>query len=211
MSDTGILSDTVTVRRRAQYVSMPWRNGAGVTLEIAREPAPALQWDWRLSLATVARSGPFSDFTGYHRSVSLISGQGFYLDIGAQDRALLTVPGATCIFPGDASTTCTLVQGECCDLSLTVRRPGRILAARCLEVDENSIADLPLGALAQNAIFCLDGVAVVLGSSPYDDEQIQQSVGFQDTLLLGPSSRRWTARAAAGGSATLLLLAWRPA
>ena len=81
--------------RPEQYRSMPWRNGMGVTREIAREPAEGEDFRWRLSLATVASSGPFSSYAGYRRSVTLIEGEGFQLKLGAQDPWVLDRVGAT--------------------------------------------------------------------------------------------------------------------
>ncbi|MFQ9621820.1 MAG: HutD family protein [Enterobacteriaceae bacterium] len=40
---------------------MPWKNGQGVTREVARYPE-AGEYDWRISLATIRQPGPFSAF-----------------------------------------------------------------------------------------------------------------------------------------------------
>lgn len=47
--------------------AQPWRNGGGITHEIARWPEQGDPYDVRISLAEVARSGPFSQFPGYRR------------------------------------------------------------------------------------------------------------------------------------------------
>jgi len=75
------------------------RNGGGVTLEIAREPATGSEFLWRLSLATVAASGPFSMYAGYQRSVTLIGGAGFRLAVDTRDPVVLDSIGAACCFP----------------------------------------------------------------------------------------------------------------
>ena len=59
------------VIRRAEYPTRPWRNGGGISHEIAWHPAD----DWRLSLAEITRDGPFSDYTGFDRTLTVI-GQG---------------------------------------------------------------------------------------------------------------------------------------
>ena len=41
--------------RRRGYVAMPWRNGGGVTFEIAREPQTGTDFDWRLSIEAPQR------------------------------------------------------------------------------------------------------------------------------------------------------------
>ena len=53
---------SATIIRRRDYHAAPWRNGGGVTFEIAREPQGEGAFEWRLSLAQVDRTGPFSDF-----------------------------------------------------------------------------------------------------------------------------------------------------
>src|ERR1700722_4668538 len=111
-----------------RYRSMPWRNGMGVTREIARDPATGEDFRWRLSLATVASSGPFSSYAGYRRSVTLIEGKGFELRVGSQDPLVLDRVGATALFPGDAAARCTLINGPSTDMSLMVRLPGSILS-----------------------------------------------------------------------------------
>jgi environmental stress-induced protein Ves len=52
------------VLRLSDYKRMPWKNDGGVTLEIAVLPSAssAGDFDWRISMATVAADGPFSVF-----------------------------------------------------------------------------------------------------------------------------------------------------
>ena len=51
----------------------PWKNGGGETAEIAVSPAGAGfdDFDWRISTAIVAQSGPFSGFPGVDRVLTL--------------------------------------------------------------------------------------------------------------------------------------------
>lgn len=62
--------------RRADYLTRPWRNGGGVSHEIA--------WgedeDWRLGLAEIDRDGPFSDYTGFDRTLTVVRGEGLSLN-----------------------------------------------------------------------------------------------------------------------------------
>ncbi|HTD03474.1 HutD family protein [Undibacterium sp.] len=59
----------------AARVAAPWKNGGGSTADVLVQPAGAGLEDfgWRLSVATIAGSGPFSDFKGVDRSLSLLS------------------------------------------------------------------------------------------------------------------------------------------
>ncbi len=62
---------------RAAYRRAPWKNGHGTTLDIAI--APGSEPAWRVSLASIERAGPFSDFTGYDRTIVVVNGTGCVL------------------------------------------------------------------------------------------------------------------------------------
>ena len=56
------------------YRMVPWKNGGGATAEIAVDPEGA-GWDefnWRVAIADIRESGPFSSFPGVDRSILLI-------------------------------------------------------------------------------------------------------------------------------------------
>ena len=74
---------------------MPWKNGAGSTTELLIDPPGATLaggFRWRVSMATVAESGPFSSFPGLDRTLLLLEGEGMELDHGPHGRALLPGP-----------------------------------------------------------------------------------------------------------------------
>ena len=76
----------------------PWKNGAGLTREIAFGGASAADFDWRLSVAEVVRDAPFSAFPGIDRCITLLRGAGMHLRAvdGSMDHAL-TTPLLACI------------------------------------------------------------------------------------------------------------------
>jgi environmental stress-induced protein Ves len=195
--------------RRAHYLSMPWRNGAGVTREIARAPAAGSEFLWRLSLATVASSGPFSNYPGYRRSVTLIGGDGFRLDIGDSDRVVLDSIGATAVFAGDVPTGCALIDGPSSDLSLMVREPGRIVSVTRIQCTAAQVTPLPAGAL--KAFFCLSAQAILTiagGLMAGIPGPKQFGLALQDTLLLGPQGGAVSIQPSPIEPAELLLLMW---
>jgi len=59
------------ILRSADHKRMPWKNGGGETVEIAISPQGAglADFDWRVSMATVASDGPFSVFPGIDRTL----------------------------------------------------------------------------------------------------------------------------------------------
>ena len=68
------------VLRAENYRRMPWKNGGGETTEIAVFPAGAGldDFDWRVSMARVESSGPFSVFPGIDRTLAILEGEGHY-------------------------------------------------------------------------------------------------------------------------------------
>jgi environmental stress-induced protein Ves len=67
------------------YRHVPWKNGGGVTIDIAAEYRPGAApggWDgmiWRLSRTRIETPGPFSDLPGYERLLAVIDGSGLVL------------------------------------------------------------------------------------------------------------------------------------
>ena len=104
----------------AEYVTLPWKNGGGWTKEILKVPAEANAFDWRLSLATIERPGPFSSFEGYDRTLILVRGAGVELDFGSNGRTTLRAPGQWVEFDGAWQTQCALIDGPSSDLNLMV-------------------------------------------------------------------------------------------
>lgn len=74
----------VRILRAAGRAAAVWKNGGGVTREIAVFPEGAGMDDfvWRASLAEVAADGPFSAFPGIDRTITLAEGAGMDLTVG---------------------------------------------------------------------------------------------------------------------------------
>jgi environmental stress-induced protein Ves len=188
---------------QAGYRSMRWRNGAGTTQEIARDPASG-EFDWRLSLATLAASGPFSVYAGYQRLVALAGGAGFALTVAAAPPVRLAAPGEHLLFPGEAATGCELLAGACTDLSLMVRRPGAILGVESMALDGERVPLRLAAPLA--AVFCLAGSVVCTpGGAAVEPARLEAF----DTLLLAGGLDVSAARAPGAASARVLVLRWQ--
>ena len=109
--------------RAAEHVIVPWKNGGGVTREVLRadDPADPAQFLWRISIATVAKAGPFSRFPGIERSIAVLSGEGLRLLV---DGVAVTLgpESAPFRFSGDAEVESEMVGGETTDLNAMTRR-----------------------------------------------------------------------------------------
>lgn len=103
---------------------MPWKNGGGETIEISVFPegASLSEFDWRVSMATVASDGPFSAFPGIDRTLSILEGNGMTLLIEGRDPARLTEVDAPLAFPADVATSASLIDGTIVDLNVMTRR-----------------------------------------------------------------------------------------
>jgi uncharacterized protein len=101
----------------------PWKNGAGLTREIALAESDVGGFDWRISLAEVERDAPFSAFPGIDRCIVLLRGAGMRLrsSDGGIDHAL-TQPLAPFRFQGDAVLDATLAGGPSSDFNVMTRR-----------------------------------------------------------------------------------------
>jgi len=110
----------------------PWKNGAGLTREIAFGGASAMDFDWRISLAEVERDAPFSAFAGIERCIVLWRGAGMRLRSadGAIDHALVT-PLAPFRFSGDVALDASLVDGSSSDFNVMTRRGVFCSEVRC--------------------------------------------------------------------------------
>jgi hypothetical protein len=62
-----------------QYRRVPWKNGGGVSTDIAVDDATGGEV-WRLGRTPITVAAPFSDYTGYDRVQALIVGCGLVLD-----------------------------------------------------------------------------------------------------------------------------------
>jgi environmental stress-induced protein Ves len=112
----------------ADAPAAPWRNGGGVTRELAVWPAQG-EWAWRMSVAEVGASGPFSRFDGITRWFAVLCGAGVVLNVrtasdsgeaGASEHRLTVVDAPLC-FDGGAVTDCQLINGPTQDFNLMVR------------------------------------------------------------------------------------------
>lgn len=100
---------------RHSYTRQPWKNGLGVTEEIYRHPGGADEFLFRVSMATLSTSGPFSLFPGIDRTLVLLAGASIRLN--ERELPLLTPID----FPGEAVIHAT-VTATGRDLNLMCRR-----------------------------------------------------------------------------------------
>ncbi|MFK2905810.1 HutD family protein [Dyella ginsengisoli] len=110
--------------RAEALLPVPWRNGQGITREIAVMPPGAGVGDflWRVSLADVVGAAPFSRFPGVDRTIVLIDGAGFRMTLDGTQVHDLTTPCVPFAFPGEAEVAVALAGGPTRDFNLMLRR-----------------------------------------------------------------------------------------
>jgi environmental stress-induced protein Ves len=121
----GKRSFDVRVVDASQHRVMPWKNGLGTTAEIAIDPPDAElggRFRWRLSVADVRSSGPFSAFPGYDRTIMVIEGRGMDLIVGDDAPRRVGRLFAPLVFSGDARVECRLIEGPIRDFNVMVDR-----------------------------------------------------------------------------------------
>lgn len=198
----------------------PWRNGGGLTREVAsgrfdggrdgtvEDSAP---FDWRISIADVSAAGPFSAFPGVDRVITLVEGQLMVLVVdGREERLQLHEPFA---FVGEAATRCALPQGRTRDLNLMTRR-GRCTGS--VEVLDASGGPQWLACGRGQRDTQLAAVVAVVGlagttSVTLDGRTEPVRLGPLDTCLLGRASASVLPSAAVGRCAVVRAHAQVPA
>lgn len=112
--------------RPDDYISMPWKNGLGITTELAKcshdDPRDDSSFLWRISIAGVSEDGPFSIFPNIDRNLMLIKGNGITLDGGSHGVGVLFEEMQVYNFPGDIELSGKLADGPIMDLNLMVDR-----------------------------------------------------------------------------------------
>jgi environmental stress-induced protein Ves len=194
----------MTVRRltRADYRRMPWRNGGGWTTEIAREPAGDHDtFDWRVSIADIARDAGFSRYEGVDRCLVLLEGAGMELRVAGAP-TLLDRRGQSIHFAGEADVDCRLLDGPTRDLNVFTRR------GRCAQRVLFRPLLGPMVLLAEPGVVWL--VHVVAGSAheQHRAEGIEARAG--ETLLVEPNAGQRPCMLAGGGELLLVRLAREP-
>jgi environmental stress-induced protein Ves len=107
----------IELLKPSDYREQRWKNGGGVTHEIAvdAEEPPA----WRMSVATIESDGPFSDFRGYDRTIVAIEGS---VTLSADGREIALAPFEPFLFRGETQVACTIEGSLARDFNVMTMR-----------------------------------------------------------------------------------------
>lgn len=162
----------------ADYLRMPWRNGLGVTTEIARFP-DAGEFDWRISAADVSSDGPFSKFEGYDRIILTLEGEGMILTHKESQARTEIGRYEAWAFSGDWATDCVLCNGPVRDFNVIFRRERYAASVEVVEVVEHTTV---MHETDHTIIYCASGLVECDGFLMSDNE----------TLVITDDERRTT-------------------
>jgi uncharacterized protein len=166
----------VRILRAADTRVMPWKNSGGSTREVMIWPPGAsleTGFDWRVSMADVATSGPFSRFPGYDRLLMVIEGAGITLTGLPDGPRQLMGFAAEAGFAGEQDVAGELINGPVRDFNLITRRST---ATGKLTVFRSSVPSRLSTAQGFAVATVLHGGLRVIG----------QSLAPGDSLLLEP-------------------------
>jgi environmental stress-induced protein Ves len=109
--------------RAAERTAVPWKNGGGTTRDVIVSPAGATleTFDWRISIAEIAGSGPFSRFPGIDRKLAVLQGK-VALTVEGGAPLVLDPHAAALDFHGESAIQADLVDGPSMDLNVMTRR-----------------------------------------------------------------------------------------
>jgi hypothetical protein len=178
----------VLVRAPGQCRQVRWKNGRGVTTELAIWPeGSALErgdFHWRAARARLAEAGPFSEFPGLERILIVIEGLGLLLDHGADAPRAFLRAFEPYPFPGRWRTTAELPHGPIEDLSLLYRPEHVRVQAECLRLGERSVRAPIEGEAA--LLLMLEGTAAL------------RVTGEERPAALAPQHLAWVRHASPG-------------
>jgi hypothetical protein len=153
---------TIQVLRACDRAMTPWKNGGGVTRQIAVFPDDAgmADFDWRVSLALVTAAGPFSAFPGVDRLMLVMEGR-LELEMPGADPMTVVAGGPAAEFPGDAPVSARKPVSPVADVNVMIRR-GRFTAS--LERREIARAAAVVSQDVTMILSPVDGITAALGS-----------------------------------------------
>jgi len=146
----------ITTLDPASYRHAPWKNGGGITIDIAVSMLPGFahgSWEgivWRFSRTAIVTPGPFSDLSGFDRELAVVSGRGLVLETPVEEIDVRQ-PFRPVRFAGETSIVSRLEAGPVEVVNLIGNRSR-------VSIDLSCLAD---GA----AIACPAGVHIIYAAT----------------------------------------------
>jgi uncharacterized protein len=143
--------------RESDYREQPWKNGGGLTREIAvafsddRDKSVL----WRISLATIDRDGHFSEYRGYDRTIVALDADPIELDVDGKHVVLERWQPHE--FRGEAHVACRLRGAATRDLNAMTLRDAFVHDVEIVTSKQRFVLDDDEIAF----VYAIDGAAEV--------------------------------------------------
>jgi environmental stress-induced protein Ves len=151
--------------RASELVEGRWRNGMGVSWDIASEPSASETFDWRFAIARIDADVPFSLYLQVDRIFTLIDGNGLDLDFGGRPSLAVDRLFVPHLYPCDLATFCRLRAGPCRALNLFMRRGQWSATADVLSSGAEITHDGPILLYALQGAADIDGKVLEEGDA----------------------------------------------
>jgi environmental stress-induced protein Ves len=159
--------------------AVPWKNGGGLTREVAVHPEGSGfdDFDWRLSIAEVRAGGPFSAFPGIERHMAVLSGR-LVLSVADSEPLILSPDSPPLRFAGEVAVIAQAPPEPVTDLNLMTRR-GRCTGR--LARRSSATAGLLAPAAHTTVLIALGELTLAAGSAKWQ-------LAALDAALIAPST-----------------------
>jgi len=188
----------LSLKREHEHERRPWLNGGGATAELVSLPpgvGPGADFAWRLSMAEIAESGPFSRFEGVDRLIVLVDGPPMVLRFPDRDQLLQRFEPFG--FDGEDDVVCE-VAGPCRDLNVMTRRGRASAAVGVVRVGGDPVA---VAAADPLVVVTLDGALSITAGAVTGRLGPGDLAVTDDRIVLGGEGHAAVVRIAAGETA----------
>ncbi len=170
--------------RHAAPAPAPWKNGGGITREIASVSDDRGLF-WRLSLAEIERHGPFSAFPGLDRILTVVAGGGLVLEMPERSQRLARMRPFR--FSGATPVTARLSAGPVRALNLIFR--SEAVAASVQPLHGGARRAIGADPRETVAVHLLSGGAILNGTELEPGDTVLDAAGNLDLLPGGEAVR----------------------
>ncbi len=148
------------------YRRTPWKNGGGVTTDIADDYAPGVppgSWSgmlWRFGHTQISEPAPFSDLSGFDRILTVIGGRGLWLDVEGGAALDVREPFRPVRFRGEDRIVSRLEAGPVAVLNLLADRTKYEIDVSILGRGDGRLLDATI-----DVVYALEDSAVTIDAS----------------------------------------------
>jgi len=156
----------IRIQRAAGRAETRWKNGGGVTQEVAVSPPGSgfADFRWRISIATVTGGGPFSVFPATDRELVVLNGV-LRLSIEGRGEVVVRSGSPSVRFAGDVPCIGEPQEAPVTDLNVMTRRGEFSSRTSWLTVDRQNTLRARAG---RTFLFAVDPVTLIARDLAYE-------------------------------------------